>query len=150
MVKWLLLSLAVVGFPASAFSEDESHRPTSEAANAESLDQLKEDHEESVADYIFHHVSDSNELEFEIPLSQGKNPVLHLPIIRVPLKEAVCPADRNQKASLAAGCLDLSITKHTVMMSLAVAVLLLSVLLGSNRDQRKLVFHGTIGDVSGM
>ncbi len=147
MVKWLLLSLAVVGFPASAFSEDESHRPTSDAANAESPDQLKEDHEESVADYIFHHVSDSNELEFEIPLSQGKNPVIHLPVIRVPLKEGACPADRNKKASLAAGCLDLSITKHTVMMWLAGALLLLGVLLGSNRDKRNLVSHGTIANL---
>jgi F-type H+-transporting ATPase subunit a len=147
MVRWLLLSLAVVVFPTSAFSDDESHRPTSEAANPESPDQLKEDHEESVADYIFHHVSDSNELEFEIPLSQGKNPVIHLPIIRVPLKEGVCPADRNKKASLAAGCLDLSITKHTVMMWLAGALLLLSVLLGSNRDKRKLVPHGTIANL---
>src|SRR5689334_669139 len=130
MVRWLLLSLAVVGFPASAFSEDETHP---KAATAESPDQVKEDHEESVADYIFHHVSDSNELEFEIPLSRGENPVIHLPIIRVPLKEGACPADHHEKASLAAGCLDLSITKHAVMMWLAGALLVLSVLLGSNR-----------------
>jgi F-type H+-transporting ATPase subunit a len=147
MVRWLLLSLAVVGFPTSAFSEDESPRPTSDAANAESPDQLKEHQEESVADYIFHHVSDSNELEFEIPLSKGKNPVIHLPIIRVPLKEGACPAGRNQKASLAAGCLDLSITKHTVMMWLAGALLVISVLLGSNRDKRHLVPHGTIANL---
>lgn len=147
MVRWLLLSLAVVGFRVSAFAEDESHPRASDAANAETPDQVEEKHEESVADYIFHHVSDSNELEFEIPLRQGRNPVIHLPVIRVPLKEGACPADPHQKASLAAGCLDLSITKHTVMMWLAAALLLLGVLLGSNRDKRKLVPQGTVANL---
>jgi F-type H+-transporting ATPase subunit a len=147
MVKWLLLTVAVFGFRISAFAEEVEHSHASDTANADNRDESEEKQEESVADYIFHHVSDSNELEFDIPLSRGKSPVIHLPIIQIPLKEGACPADHHKKASLAAGCIDLSITKHTVMMWLAAALLLLAVLLGSNRDKRNLVPRGTTANL---
>lgn len=97
---------------------------------------------EDVAAYILHHVSDSPEYELEIPLSY-EHKVIHLPQILVPLKAGACPTDPHQHASLAAGCLDLSITKHTVMMWLAAALLIISVLVFSNRDKTKLVPRGT-------
>src|SRR5262249_3543928 len=72
---------------------------------------------ENVADFIFHHVADAPEYEIEIPLKQnGHNIVLHLPVIRIPLAANACPSDPHEAALLSKGCLDLSITKHVLMM----------------------------------
>src|SRR5712692_2432925 len=96
-----------------------------------------------VASFIFHHVSDSNDYEFEIPLNNSReNPVIHLPIIRVPLRAGACPIDVHQEAKLAAGCLDLSITKHVAMMWLAALLLIAVFMFGSHRDPQKLVPKG--------
>ena len=106
-----------------------------------------------VAEYIMHHVSDSTEYEFEIPLSDDHK-VIHLPQILIPLKAGACtvpgaehgdvPAAGHGAAhpGLGQGCLDLSLTKHTVMMFLAAALLVGSILIWSNRDKSKLVPRG--------
>lgn len=103
---------------------------------------------EDVAGYILHHVSDSNEYEFEIPLSH-EHVAVHLPKILIPFHEGACTPTVDPHGGhgevypgLGAGCLDLSITKHTVMMWLAALLLIGSLLLWSNRDKTKLVPRG--------
>jgi F-type H+-transporting ATPase subunit a len=99
---------------------------------------------EDVAGFIFHHVADSDEYEFELPFKHhGSNPVIHLPIIRIPLKAGACPEKVEEHAQLSKGCLDLSITKHVVMMWLAAVLLILTFALGANHDKKNLVPHGT-------
>lgn len=104
-----------------------------------------EGEEEDVAGYILHHVSDSPLYEFEVPLSYN-HLSFQLPQIHIPLKAGACtPVDTGHGMAvpgLGAGCLDLSITKHTVMMWLASLLLIGSLLLWSNRDKTKLVPRG--------
>lgn len=100
-----------------------------------------EGEKEDVAGYILHHVSDSPEYEFEIPLSHN-HVTFHLPQILIPLRDGGCAVDAAGHRS-ASGCLDLSITKHTVMMWLAALILIGSLLIWSNRNKAKLVPRGT-------
>src|SRR5690606_37812476 len=51
---------------------------------------------------------------------------------------------------LAQGCLDMSITKHTVMMWLAALLLVGSLLIWSNRDKSKLVPRGAAANLFEM
>ncbi|NTX10059.1 F0F1 ATP synthase subunit A [Myxococcus sp. CA056] len=102
--------------------------------------------EPSVPDYILHHVADTNDFELEVPLSQP----IHLGAIP-PLRIGSCEpvmTDHGLVAptgwpGLMAGCLDLSITKHTVMMWLAALLLLGTIFIWSSRDKTKLVPRGT-------
>jgi F-type H+-transporting ATPase subunit a len=101
---------------------------------------------EDVAGYILHHVADSPYLEIEIPLSHN-SVKLPLPQLLIPFRDGACNpvmTDHGEVIpSLGAGCLDLSITKHTVMMWLAAFLLIVSLLIWSNRDKTKLVPRGT-------
>lgn len=112
-----------------------------------------EGEKEDVAGYILHHVSDSRELEIEVPLSRNHIPV-HLPEILIPLKAGACQKQMTDHGevvpSLGTGCLDLSITKHTVMMWLAALLLIGSLLIWSNRDKAKLVPRGTAANLFEM
>ncbi len=100
---------------------------------------------DDVPGYILHHVVDTPELEIEVPLGDPIH-VLTLPQILIPLKDGACAprmTDHGQEIpGLTEGCLDLSITKHTVMMWLAALLLLGSLLIWSNRDKTKLVPRG--------
>ncbi|HVG62777.1 MAG TPA: F0F1 ATP synthase subunit A [Hyalangium sp.] len=100
---------------------------------------------EDVPGYILHHVADSPEYEFEVPLSH--HPIhIALPQWYIALKEGACAPQMTDHGpshpGLMQGCLDLSITKHTVMMWLAALLLIGSLLLWSNRDKSKLVPRG--------
>src|SRR6218665_70225 len=115
-----------------------------------------EKEEQDVAAYILHHVVDSNEYEFEVPLGDHHIPI-HLPQFGIPIRAgASCePRDTGDGHGKAVpgwseGCLDLSITKHTVMMWLAALLLLGSLLLFSNRDKSKLVPRGTSANLFEM
>lgn len=108
---------------------------------------LEEKHD--TASYIMHHVVDSPEYQLEVPLST-EHRTIHLPVIRIPLKAGACPADLHAPASLLAGCLDLSITKHTVFMWIAAALLLLVMLTATHRDRTKLVPRGTTANLLEM
>jgi F-type H+-transporting ATPase subunit a len=112
-----------------------------------------EGEKEDVAGYILHHVADSNEYEFEVPLSNNHIP-FHLPQIHVPLQAGACEPVATDHGTvipgLGAGCLDLSISKHTVMMWLAALLLIGSVLAFSNRDKSKLVPRGTAANLFEM
>ncbi|RKH37013.1 F0F1 ATP synthase subunit A [Corallococcus sicarius] len=135
-------------FAGSVWAADQAgaHGDASEAKDAEG---------EDVAGYILHHVGDSNEYEFEIPLSHN-HIAIHLPQIFIPLREGACtpvadPGGHGEvHPGLGAGCLDLSITKHTVMMWLAALILIGSLLIWSNRDKTKLVPRGTAANLFEM
>ncbi|MBZ4420772.1 F0F1 ATP synthase subunit A [Myxococcus sp. RHSTA-1-4] len=105
-----------------------------------------EGEKEDVAGYILHHVADAHELEIEIPLSHD-HVTIHLPQILIPFKAGACEPRMTDHGEvipgILAGCLDISITKHTVMMWLAAVLLIGSILIWSNRDKTKLVPRGT-------
>lgn len=123
------------------------------ASGAEPAAEGAEHEKPGVAEYIMHHVSDSPEYEFEIPLSDHHK-VIPLPQILIPFHEGACAvpgAEHGDGASaghgaarpgLMSGCLDLSFTKHTVMMFLSALLLVGSILIWSNRDKSKLVPRG--------
>lgn len=98
----------------------------------------------SVPEYIMHHVKDANEIEIEVPLLPEKNIRIELPRLRFSLTPGACEAipDQYDFGALGKGCLDLSPTKHTVMMWLALLILFLAFVGGSNRDKSKLVPKG--------
>lgn len=124
-------------------------------AHADKAETHLEKEEEDVAGYILHHVSDSNEYELEVPLSRDHS-AIHLPQFGIPVRSgADCsprPTEHGGKAvpGWNEGCLDLSITKHTVMMWLAAALLILSLLAFSNRDKTKLVPRGATANLFEM
>ena len=101
-----------------------------------------EGEKEDVAGYILHHVSDSHEYEIEVPLSR-EHRAIHLPQIHLGNCTPKLTDHGPVLPSLGEGCVDLSITKHTVMMWLATLILVGSLLLWSNRDKTKLVPRGT-------
>ena len=112
--------------------------------------------EESVADYVMHHVVDGTSWEIEVPLSY-EHIAIPLPQIHVPFTAGACtpvedPAHPGQMMvpGLGAGCLDLSLTKHTVIMFVSAAVLILLMLLLPNRKKNKLVPTGTAENVIEM
>jgi F-type H+-transporting ATPase subunit a len=101
-----------------------------------------------VAGYILHHLADSHEWEFEVPLNEhDPNPTLPLLTWHLPLKAGACPETHGEAPSLAKGCLDLSITKHMVMMWIAAILLLLLFLRGSHRDRKQLVPKGSTANL---
>lgn len=116
--------------------------------------------EQDVPGFIFHHVSDSNLYEFEIPLNEGHNPTIALPTIMIPIKDgAQCPAitgfhmvdaahahGEHHRPGWADGCLDLSPTKHVFMMFLGSAILLAVFILGSHRNKNDLVARGRLAN----
>jgi F-type H+-transporting ATPase subunit a len=104
--------------------------------------------------FILHHVSDDYEWEFEIPWpGVAHNPTVHLGEIFKFLQFEQTPGACAQHAppEWAAfpgiwlfnnGCLDFRPTKYFLMMWLAVALLILTMWVGVNRDPQKLVPRG--------
>ncbi|MFP2928906.1 F0F1 ATP synthase subunit A [Pyxidicoccus sp. 3LG] len=108
---------------------------------------------DDVPGYILHHVSDSRELELEVPLSQP----IHLgtlPTWQIEFSPGACTprmTDHGEVApGLMSGCFDLSLTKHTVMMWIAAALLIITMLVWSNRDKTKLVPRGAGANIIEM
>ncbi len=104
-------------------------------------------HGNDVPAFIIHHVSDDFiwELEIPWPFYTGHNPHIdfaRLTALRIPLKEGACPADVRAAGELGKGCLDLRPTKQVFMMWIAAFLLIVALLLGSNRDKSKLVPKG--------
>jgi F-type H+-transporting ATPase subunit a len=91
--------------------------------------------------YILHHVADEQEFGFQVPLSD-KEFILHFPTWRIPLKAGACPTDEEAAASLTAGCLDLSLTKHAFMLFVGGALVVLLFAFGANRNPKQPVPHG--------
>lgn len=95
---------------------------------------------EGLAETIIGHIADSHELEGDVPFVGSF--AWKLPVLRVPLKANACPADPETEPSLMQGCLDLSITKHVVMMWGAAVLLLLAFLFGAHVDKKDPVPRG--------
>ncbi len=109
--------------------------------------------------FILHHVSDSDEYEFELPIPGVQHhPTLHLGEIfhslRWEEKPGACSAEIHGPLSAMPslgrffeGCRDFRPTKATFMMWLAAALLILFALLFANRDKTKLVPKGVGANV---
>lgn len=113
-----------------------------------------EKEEEDVAGFILHHVADSHDYELEVPLTKNS---VHVPLtkeILIPFHAGACEkretAHGEEIPGLGEGCLDMSITKHTLMMWLAAALLIGSLLVWSNRDKNKLVPSGAAANLFEM
>jgi F-type H+-transporting ATPase subunit a len=126
------------------------------AAPAFSAPPSADQEEESVADYVLHHIADGPVWEIEVPLSYD-HIYIPLPQIHVPLSAGACEpiADpdhpgQTMMPGLGAGCLDLSITKHTVIMWVAALLLVLVMLLVPNRKKEQLVQRGTWANIVEM
>ncbi len=100
---------------------------------------------QDTAGYILHHVLDSETLAFQVPL-RDKEFKYRFPVWRIPLKAGACPANVHEKASLGAGCLDLSLTKMSAMLVLATVVLVLVFLLGTRKQEGGLVPRGRLAN----
>jgi F-type H+-transporting ATPase subunit a len=168
--RWIRLGVAAAAalWAATALGQPPSTETTAEIATGGAGAGEVEEHapgkgKEDVAGYIFHHVSDSNEWELEIPLNEGPNPVIALPTIMIPVRAgAQCgpmftgfhlvhpdPGQGGQhgegghqgahRPGLSDGCLDLSITKHVVMLILGSVLLVAIFVLGSQRDRSQVV-----------
>ncbi len=105
----------------------------------------REEPPQDTAGYILHHVLDSDSVEFQVPL-QEKEFKYRFPVWRVPLKAHACPADPAAPASLAAGCLDLSLSKMSAMLILASSLLILLFLLGARKQDGGLVPRGRLAN----
>lgn len=114
--------------------------------------------------FILHHVMDSDEYEFEIPLPDSLFPVanhpkIHLGEIFASLKWSTVPGacEMHPEGALGAlapslarfleGCRDFRPTKATLMMWIATALLFLVVLTGVRREKGQLVPRGLVANV---
>ncbi|HVP62465.1 MAG TPA: F0F1 ATP synthase subunit A [Myxococcaceae bacterium] len=141
MRRWLWCAVLAVSMAARA---QEGHAPEHDAAPPHARHvQVEHEGPEKVdtSTYILEHVADSPEVEFQIPLSD-KVIVIHFPVWRIPFKAGACPANPEEPASLRAGCLDISITKHAFWMFVGSILLVLIFAFGANRNVKQPVPHG--------
>jgi F-type H+-transporting ATPase subunit a len=114
--------------------------------------EVQQKHEEPTQDtagYILHHVLDSEELGFQVPLAD-RELVYRFPVWRIPFKSGACPADIREPASLAAGCFDVSLTKMSFMLVLGTVLLLLVFLLAVRKQDGRLVPKGGLANFMEM
>jgi F-type H+-transporting ATPase subunit a len=137
MRRWLWCAVLAVSVAARG---QEGHAPA-HAADPASGEHATAGHEENLdpTTYILEHVADSPEVGFQVPLSD-KEFVIHFPVWRIPLKAGACPADTE--TSLASGCLDVSLTKHTFWMLVGSVIVVLLFTFGANRNPKQPVPHG--------
>lgn len=145
-VALVCVVLASVGF---ASEETPGHTPKhaapGAAGRATEVVQKHEEPPEDTAGYILHHVLDSDELSFQVPLADREF-VYRFPVWRVAFKAGACPADVREKASLRAGCLDLSLTKMSAMLILGTVLLLLVFVLAARKQSGRLVPQGGLAN----
>lgn len=141
MRRWLWCAVLAVSMAARA---QEGHAPGHDAEPAPAGHAAPgHGHEDKVdtTTYILEHVADSEEVGFQVPLSD-KEFIIHFPVWRIPLKAGACPADLEAPASTAAGCLDVTLTKHTFWMMVGALVMVLLFAFGANRNPKQPVPHG--------
>ncbi len=146
--KWVLAAVALT-VTASAFAEEHGHAGHEET-NGAPVNKATE-----ASEFIFHHVSDDTEFEFEFPF--GHAPAIHLDQIFAPLLyersagacEKAVPASMNAFPSIGKfinGCWDFRPTKAVLMMWLAMILLAAVLMLGRKRDQNG-VAKGLVSNV---
>ena len=140
MRQWLWCAVLAMSMAARA---QEGHAPAHDAEPASGGHAAAGHGEEKIdtSTYILEHVADSPEVEFQVPLSD-KVYVIHFPVWRIPLKAGACPASAEEPASFGAGCLDLSLTKHTFWMLVGSVLVVLLFAFGANRNPKQPVPHG--------
>jgi F-type H+-transporting ATPase subunit a len=143
------LLAALLAFGAMAVEEPPSHAlkhpapgPTGRAV---AVQQKHEEPTQDTAGYILHHVLDSDELGFQVPLAD-REIVYRFPVWRVPFKAGACPADIREPASLGAGCFDVSLTKMSAMLVLGTLLLVLVFLLAARKQSGRLVPQGGLAN----
>jgi F-type H+-transporting ATPase subunit a len=145
MRRWVWLSMVAVAMVARA-QEGHGHASARDepkaSADAHGKDSAQEEKEDTPS-FILHHVSDEPEFGFQVPLSD-KEFFIKFPVWRIGLKEGACPAAKHAEAKLSQGCLDLSLTKHSFMLLVGGAVLVLLFAFGADRDPSQPVPHGPI------
>lgn len=117
-------------------------------------------HPTDVPSFILHHVSDSESYEFELPWDTGgHNPTLNIAgwFSGLKFEKEPCACSKpvptawasfpKLGAFIANGCYDLRPTKTVLMMWIASALLLLSVLLFAHKDKTKLVPKGATANI---
>jgi F-type H+-transporting ATPase subunit a len=110
--------------------------------------EVQQKHEEPTQDtagYILHHVLDSDELGFQVPLAD-RELIYRFPVWRIPFKAGACPADVRLPASLSAGCFDVSLTKMSAMLVLGTVLLLLVFVLAARKQTGRLVAQGRLAN----
>ncbi|HEY1909103.1 MAG TPA: F0F1 ATP synthase subunit A [Myxococcaceae bacterium] len=142
MWRWLWCAVLAVSVAARA---QEAHAPARDAepASGEHAAAGHGGEHEKVdpSTYILEHVADSDEVEFQVPLSD-KEFIIHFPVWRIPLKADACPANPHEPASLKEGCLDISLTKHAFWMMVGSLIVVLLFAFGANRNPNQPVPHG--------
>ena len=142
MRRWLWCAVLAVSVAARA---QEGHAPARDAEPAAgehaAADHGKEHEKVDTSTYILEHVADSDEVEFQVPLSD-KEFILRFPVWRIPLKADACPASTDEPAKLSEGCLDISLTKHTFWMLVGSVIVVLLFTFGANRNPNQPVPHG--------
>jgi len=145
LAVWAVVLASVALAAEEAPSHAQKHPAPGAAGRATEVAQKHEEPPQDTAGYILHHVLDSDELGFQVPLAD-KEIIYRFPVWRIPFKSGACPADVREPASLSAGCLDISLTKMSAMLVLG-SVLLVLVFLFSTRFQRgKLVPTGALAN----
>jgi F-type H+-transporting ATPase subunit a len=142
MRRWLWCAVLAMSVVARA---QEGHAPARDAEPASgehAADSHGKEHEKvDTSTYILEHVADSDEVEFQVPLSD-KEYVIHFPVWRIGLKADACPSNPHEPASLKEGCLDVSLTKHAFWMMIGSLIVVLLFALGANRNPNQPVPHG--------
>jgi F-type H+-transporting ATPase subunit a len=141
MRRWLGWAVLVVAMAARAEEHPRAEHAEGRAPTPAHATAAHDEGKVDTSGYILHHVADEQEFGFQVPLSD-KEFILHFPTWRIPLKAGACPADEEAAASLTAGCLDLSLSKHTFMLFVGAAVVVLIFAFGANRNPRQPVPHG--------
>jgi len=148
--RWALLAGGLLAAPALASEEPApgSH-PAQEAGirpgHGEKVRETTEEPAQDTAGYILHHVVDDSEIGFQVPLRDTEY-VFHFPVWRIPLRAGACPGNAEEPASLAAGCLDLSMTKLSAMLVLGTVLLLLVFVLAGRGQRGQLVPQGRLAN----
>jgi F-type H+-transporting ATPase subunit a len=145
-----LAVLAVVLASAALASEEaptheKKHPAPGGAGRAAEVVQKHEEPPQDTAGYILHHVLDSDELGFQVPLAD-RELIYRFPVWRIPFKAGACPMDVRQPASLGAGCLDISLTKMGAMLILGTALLILVFVLAARKQKGRLVPKGGLAN----
>ncbi len=145
MTVWALLLASLATAAEEAPAHAKKHPPPGAAGSVTEVVQKHEEPPQDTAGYIFHHVLDSDEIGFQVPLSD-RELIYRFPVWRIPFKSGACPQDVRAPASLSAGCLDISLTKMSAMLVLG-TILLVSVFFFSTRIQEgKLVPRGPLAN----
>lgn len=164
-------AVAAIMVAGAAFAQEPEH-PAVQGEPGQTGEHVTGEHKpgepvegQDVPGFIFHHVSDSNSYEFEIPLNKGHNPTVQFPTIMIPVKSGAQCGEmfsgfhmitgegghgEEHRPGLKDGCLDLSPTKHVMMLLIGSLIVLLVFVFGTHKDKNQLVPRGRMANALEM